>query len=112
MAALEDDLNTPAAIARLHQIDERGRARAATLDFLGFSNDCDAVRTHDASVGGVDDRGLGSGSRQGRRALLAARLAARAAKDWAESDRLRDELAALGVEVKDSKDGTSWEFAR
>ena len=40
-------------------------------------------------------------------------LAARAAKNWAESDRIRDELAAMGVVLKDNKDGTtSWEVKR
>jgi cysteinyl-tRNA synthetase len=33
-------------------------------------------------------------------------------KDWKESDRIRDELAARGVVLKDSKDGTTWEIAR
>ena len=37
---------------------------------------------------------------------------ARSAKNFAESDRIRDELAALGVVLKDSKDGTTWEVAR
>jgi cysteinyl-tRNA synthetase len=41
-------------------------------------------------------------------ALLEARLAARAARDWAASDRLRDELAAAGVVVEDSRDGQRW----
>jgi cysteinyl-tRNA synthetase len=40
------------------------------------------------------------------------RLAARANKDWKESDRIRDELAAIGVALKDTKDGTTWEIAR
>jgi cysteinyl-tRNA synthetase len=44
--------------------------------------------------------------------LIEARAAARAAKNFKESDRIRDELAALGVVVKDSKDGTTWEIAR
>jgi integration host factor subunit beta len=45
--------------------------------------------------------------------LIAARLAARAAKDWAESDRIRDELAGMGIAIKDNKDGTtSWEVKR
>ena len=43
---------------------------------------------------------------------IAARNAARQAKNFAESDRIRDELAALGVVLKDSKDGTTWEVAR
>ena len=43
---------------------------------------------------------------------IAARLDARKAKNFAEADRIRDELAALGVVLKDSKDGTTWEAAR
>jgi cysteinyl-tRNA synthetase len=44
--------------------------------------------------------------------LVAARNAARKAKNFAESDRIRDELAAMGVVLKDTKDGTTWEIAR
>jgi len=44
--------------------------------------------------------------------LIEKRLGARAAKDFKESDRIRDELAAMGVILKDSKDGTTWEVAR
>ena len=44
--------------------------------------------------------------------LIDARNAARKAKDFKESDRIRDELAAMGVVLKDSKDGTTWEIAR
>jgi cysteinyl-tRNA synthetase len=45
-------------------------------------------------------------------ALVEARTRARAAKNFAESDRIRNELAAMGVMLKDSKDGTTWEIAR
>jgi cysteinyl-tRNA synthetase len=45
--------------------------------------------------------------------LIATRNAARAAKNWAESDRIRDELAGLGIALKDNKDGTTtWEVKR
>jgi cysteinyl-tRNA synthetase len=44
--------------------------------------------------------------------LISARTAARARKDFKESDRIRDQLAAMGVVIKDSKEGTTWEFAR
>jgi cysteinyl-tRNA synthetase len=44
--------------------------------------------------------------------LVADRKAARTRKDWAESDRIRDELAAMGIVLKDSKDGTTWEVKR
>ena len=43
-------------------------------------------------------------------ALIAARKEARANKNWAESDRIRDELAAMNVVIKDSKEGTTWEI--
>jgi cysteinyl-tRNA synthetase len=51
-------------------------------------------------------------------ALITARLAARKAKNWAESDRIRDELAAMGIQLKDSKNPqtgeieTTWEVKR
>jgi cysteinyl-tRNA synthetase len=44
--------------------------------------------------------------------LISARTAAREAKDFTEADRIRDELAAMGIVVKDSKAGTTWELAR
>ena len=40
--------------------------------------------------------------------VLEQRKAAKAAKDWATSDRIRDELKALGIQIKDTKDGTEW----
>ena len=40
--------------------------------------------------------------------VLEQRKAAKAAKDWATSDRIRDDLKALGVQIKDTKDGTEW----
>ena len=40
--------------------------------------------------------------------VLEQRKAAKAAKDWATSDRIRDELKAIGIQIKDTKDGTDW----
>ncbi len=45
-------------------------------------------------------------------ALIEKRSAAREARDFQESDRIRDELAKMGVVLKDTKDGTTWEIAR
>ena len=45
-------------------------------------------------------------------ALIDNRNAARKAKNFKEADRVRDELLAMGVVLKDSKDGTTWEIAR
>jgi cysteinyl-tRNA synthetase len=44
-------------------------------------------------------------------AMLDERAAARAARDWASSDRLRDELAARGIAVEDTRDGQRWRRA-
>ena len=41
-------------------------------------------------------------------ALIAKRLEAKKAKNWAEADAIRDQLRAMGVEIKDGKDGTTW----
>jgi cysteinyl-tRNA synthetase len=111
--ALCDDLNTPKAIAELHQL--RSAAHAAdrtsmvalsdslrTLGFLQVPAGEWTARTQSAP--GVDAAKVET--------LISARTAARKAKNFAESDRIRDELAAMGVVLKDSKGGTTWEVAR
>jgi len=101
--ALLDDLNTPRAIAELHGLDRPGGQRelGASLHALGFSGRLASPKETTA----VDRTQIES--------RIAARLDARKAKNWAESDRIRDELAAMGVVLKDNKDGTtSWEVKR
>ena len=97
-AALADDFNTPTALAAVFDwVREANRRDTGTgsddlremLDVLGLENLLEA----DA---GADDNA---------RALLEDREAARAARDWAEADRLRDELAAAGWQVRDGADG-------
>jgi cysteinyl-tRNA synthetase len=111
--ALSDDLNTPQMIASLHGVrnsaasgNEQARDEfAASLRLLGFLSESAAAwngRKQQAS--GVDAKQID--------ALISDRTAARARKDFKESDRIRDELAAMGVVIKDSKDGTTWEVAR
>ncbi len=111
--ALSDDLNTPQMTASLHSLrnsaasgNERDRgAFAASLRLLGFLSESSADwnrRKQQAS--GIDVKQVD--------ALILDRTAARARKDFKESDRIRDELAAMGVVIKDSKDGTTWEIAR
>jgi cysteinyl-tRNA synthetase len=109
---LTDDLNTPGAISDLHStmkfdggIHGGGpQSIAASLVFLGF----ESLVGQDwptASRQNVDDAKV--------QLLLAARAKARAAKDWAEADRIRDELVAMGVVLMDRPDGTTdWEVAR
>jgi len=113
LEALLDDLNTPRAIAELHALRAlaaggdalAGDELAASLRLIGFLREGKsewAARRRQA-------RDIDPGEVE---ALIAQRAAARAAKNFAESDRIRDQLAAMGVVLKDSKEGTTWEVAR
>jgi cysteinyl-tRNA synthetase len=113
LEALRDDLNTPRAITELHDLRRRAQAQdslaaeelAASLHFLGFLNDSAAAwNERNRQVQGIDAHAVET--------LIAARTAARKTRNFAESDRIRDELLAMGVVLKDSKDGTTWELAR
>ncbi|HEY1837564.1 MAG TPA: cysteine--tRNA ligase [Rhizomicrobium sp.] len=99
LGALNDDLNTPQAIAELHSGGEEELAGGLTL--LGFSTNSGAIAVKPK----VDAAEIAR--------FIEARLAARKAKDFKESDRIRDELLAKGIVLKDNKDGTtSWEVKR
>ena len=103
LEALADDMNTPRVIAALHQMDNA--ERASNLAALGFSGDLGDPRAAD-----VDDVAI--------EAAIALRLAAFGNRDFAEADRIRDDLTDRGVQLKDSKDPvtgerlTSWELKR
>jgi cysteinyl-tRNA synthetase len=119
VAALSDDLNTPQVISALHGLHRSGKKRElrTALGFLGFSGDRNKIGRVAAAVGrasGVSTvRGAGAAIVAADvEKLIADRTAARARKDFKESDRIRDELAAMGVVIKDSKEGTTWEIAR
>jgi cysteinyl-tRNA synthetase len=107
--ALKDDLNTPQAIAELHKLFDRSQKGLASLSavrsscrFLGIN--VAEVDLADTILKQVDDAAVV--------ALIEKRSIARKAKDFKESDRIRDELAKMGVVLKDTKDGTTWEIAR
>ena len=112
-------LNVDASIAGLDTVVQRLRAAAANNLPLPVRNEIlssIAARglSIDVSQSGVIT--IVSGDRSALeekiKQLIAERGKARTAKDWKESDRIRDELAAMGVVLKDSKDGTTWEIAR
>lgn len=107
--ALCDDLNTPAAINELHRLggaEAKPASLRAGANLFGLLMRTRSERENaQVAAAGVDVAAV--------EALIAERRAARAAKDWAASDRARDALAALGVAVKDNKDGTTtWTVAR
>ena len=106
--ALDDDLNVSAALAALfdlvrelnRKIERRGLSTADAHRALAALRDLDQVL---AVLPDADER-LAPEEEN----LLAARAAARAGRDWAASDRLRDELANLGIAVEDTRDGQRW----
>ncbi len=123
LEALDDDLNTPKAVAELFAQVDRLRHRTVSdlaleqdfaklwigLEVLGLSK----IADYDPSKMFARMRGEKQTIDAKKvNALVALRATARQARDFKESDRIRDELAAMGVVLKDSKDGTTWEVAR
>ena len=114
--AMNDDLNSPIVISHLFDacrvintiVDKKATINADVLAALER-----VFRTFAFDILGLQEE-IGSGS--GREEafgkvvdmLLEQRRIAKANKDWATSDKIRDELAALGFEVKDTKDGFTW----
>jgi cysteinyl-tRNA synthetase len=106
--ALSDDLNTSLAITEIRQL-----VRAKKFPELAGSLELLGIRVgKDSGFEPLLRRQLGEAHDQLIDRLVTARTAARARKDFKESDRIRDELAAMGVIIKDSKEGTTWEIAR
>ncbi len=133
VAALDDDMNTAAALrevlaAASTPADGNARERLSelgtVLNLLGIEPDerwmaareelplptdlALALRSEIAEpwLDGIDD------ARAALDRVIAERLAARASKDWARSDRLRDALARCGIEIKDGKEGSAWSVVR
>ena len=108
VAALEDDLNTPGAIHAINAL--RGdaakskeaagalRASASLIGFMGQTREAfEAWRPEGFTV---DEPRVA--------ALIAARAEARKSKNWVEADRIRDEIAAMGIAIEDGPAGTTW----
>ena len=111
LGALSDDLNTPAAIGELHRLSGSGREPEAT-ELKACGNALGLLRSTRSEW--IASRRIEVSVNEGQvPPLIEARLAARARKDWKESDRIRDELIAMGIALKDNKDGTTtWEVKR
>ncbi|OBS53823.1 cysteine--tRNA ligase, partial [Methylosinus sp. 3S-1] len=127
MEYLADDLNTPAALSRIHELARVGPTAAlewgeestaaspveqqiaaarlrAALSLLGLQTILDPAWQRSSVDEAESDK---------IKELIERRRTARATKNWAESDRIRDALAAMGVALKDNKDGTTtWEVKR
>ncbi|MCH2104680.1 MAG: cysteine--tRNA ligase [Planctomycetes bacterium] len=107
--AMNDDLNVPKAVAALFTL--RGEVLEGKVNGGGAQAALDLLAEADAVLGVLELEPAGGGAEEDAEidALVAARNAARAAKDWAEADRVRDELNARGIVVEDTAEGgTSW----
>jgi cysteinyl-tRNA synthetase len=99
--ALSDDLNTPLAISAIHQLDDPASLRAGGQALGLLEQDAEAwFRWTAAGTSGPNDAEI--------EAAIANRQAARKARDFKESDRIRDELKANGVILEDGPTGTTW----
>jgi cysteinyl-tRNA synthetase len=97
LEALADDLNTPLALSRLSAIEEPGKLRA-TAALLGLLGENATSWFQGGGGAGIEER-------------IAARAAAKKAKDFAEADRIRAELSGEGVLLEDGPTGTTWRRA-
>jgi len=107
-AALDDDLNVSAALAAVFDLAREQNRRLAERSILtaDAARALAMLRDLDRVLAILPDAADELPAQAA--ALLAAREAARTARDFAASDRLRDELAALGIGVEDTRDGQRW----
>jgi cysteinyl-tRNA synthetase len=105
-AAMDEDLNVSAAIGAVNSW--MNRVEAPTRADAALMREFDGVLGVLALEGAPAAGGDGDPDAEKIEALIAARAAARTGKDFAEADRIRDEIAAMGVEITDGPQGTTW----
>ncbi|SDQ87206.1 cysteine--tRNA ligase [Microbacterium sp. cf332] len=117
-AAMDDDLAVPQALAVLHETVRSGNTALDDGDHPAAAAAAAAV-TGMLSVLGLlrDDESRGDGAATGAldalvRTMIDQRADARATKDWATADRIRDAIAAAGIVLEDGPEGTHWSVNR
>ena len=124
--ALDNDLNTSLAITALYDVLKSDLSDASKLWLIKVYDSVLSLGLIEAAKRENDKKAAAEAEKESAKAayleekgvtaewvaeMLGKRAEAKAAKDWAEADRIRDELKALGIAIKDSKDGASWEIA-
>ncbi|MEP7292819.1 MAG: cysteine--tRNA ligase [Chloroflexota bacterium] len=116
-SAMDDDFNAPQALAALQDLTRDVNSllnggQTVGLEVLTVINDLYNSLAGDVLgiIPKTDEVASGDASREGAliELLIGMRAQARASKNWAESDRIRDQLAAIGVVLEDRADGTIW----
>jgi cysteinyl-tRNA synthetase len=120
LEALSDDLNTPAFLARVSAMadhlwklrNEYAHAESATVEFQGLAYQRDTFLNTARVIGILGEEPetwfRGGGDDAAIDARIAERAAAKANRDFATADRIRDELKAEGVVLEDGPGGTTW----
>ena len=115
--ALCDDMNTPMALAHISEavrLINSAKAGSVKLGAGDLQTLCQLFGDIVFGVLGLKDEAAAGSDGAGKiidglmGMVLEQRAAAKAAKDWATSDHIRDSLKALGIQVKDTKDGVEW----
>ena len=111
--AMDDDFNTPLALASLHEL-----VKAINTARDNGANEEQLISVQSMLRELTNVLGLRLQEKQGSsdaetevNALIAERTEARVQKNWARSDEIRDQLKAMGVTIEDSKDGTTWRWS-
>ena len=109
---MDDDFNTPLAIAALHELVKAintARDNGATDEQLAPAQK--TLRELTGVLGLRLQEKQGSSEQEAQvNALIEERNEARRQKQWARSDQIRDQLKEMGVTIEDSKDGTKWRW--
>lgn len=113
-AAMDDDFNTAKALAVLFDLTDKIRSdaipRSEKLAYAKLLVELGSVLGFFQDLNNKLAKTIDPALRQKIETLIAQRNIARQNKDWAAGDRIREELIALGVEIKDTKDGTVWKL--
>ena len=119
--AMNDDLNSPIVIAHLFDAARAinsvkdGKATISAEDLKELQ---DVFHTFVFDILGIKDEAASGGSNNNEAfgkamdLLLTIRQQAKANKDWATSDKIRNELTAIGFDIKDTKDGAEWKLSK